>query len=76
MVLATDEIDLDAVRGPQGLLIGAGPIARRSDRVAELARLQHREQRDRSRRIADFERPVDVEADQDHGVTVPRTRCP
>src|SRR5262249_20159721 len=53
-------------RVPQLLLVAARAIGRRTDHVPQRSGPVHHREGDRAGRVTDFERAVDVEADEDH----------
>jgi DNA-binding MarR family transcriptional regulator len=65
VMLASDEIDDDAGVIPEALLVVPHPVGGTPDKAALTLQLDHRAERDRPGRVAELERPVDVEADQE-----------
>ena len=83
VVLAADERDIHTVALPQRVLFPAGPVRRGADHVAERGDAPREVDADRTRRIAEGHRAVDVEAhdqadgsaERIHGVRLTERAC-
>jgi hypothetical protein len=70
MVLVAHEVDRDAVSLPKLLLIAERAVGGAAHDVAELDRPPDERERDGPRRVAGLEGAVDVEADEDQGMSL------
>jgi hypothetical protein len=70
MVLAADEVHLDSEPGPHPLLLARCPVRGTADDVAVGQCRSNNTDRDRTGRLPDLERAVDVEADHHSGRTM------